>query len=352
MRPTTRPAAPPPGWCSATRYWRRTRAPNGISIGDHRTTWDLDANDLIRTSATKVDIDFTHTAINTQANHKVNGNPPPTAADNTVTTDEDVAYAFQAGDFNFTDDVNADDELASVTIVRLLTAGALSLDGTEVAADQEVTRAQLDAGQLTDTPPPNASGTGYASSTFKVSDGVNESATAYTMTIDGTPVVDPVTGEPAISGTAQVGYTLTAEPHCGYVCSTQPQRCSDPRRLWVILTRYCQIKAYCRIKAAVLWFVACSYALVAVDRQNPGIRCARRHEGSLMTNEPWVSVDDLAKHLGVAKDSVYRWIDHKGLPAHKIGRLWKFKLSEVDDWVRDGGASGDEPGQDGKGRRG
>ena len=47
-----------------------------------------------------------------------------------------------------------------------------------------------------------------------------------------------------------------------------------------------------------------------------------------MTNEPWVSVDDLAKHLGVAKDSVYRWIDHKGLPAHKIGRLWKFKLSE------------------------
>ena len=55
---------------------------------------------------------------------------------------------------------------------------------------------------------------------------------------------------------------------------------------------------------------------------------------------------------GNFKDPVYRWIDHKGLPAHKIGRLWKFKLSEVDDWVRDGGASGDEPGQDGKGRRG
>ena len=33
-----------------------------------------------------------------------------------------------------------------------------------------------------------------------------------------------------------------------------------------------------------------------------------------MTNEPWVSVDDLAKDLGVAKYSVYRWIDHKGLP--------------------------------------
>ena len=57
-----------------------------------------------------------------------------------------------------------------------------------------------------------------------------------------------------------------------------------------------------------------------------------------MSTEPWVSVEHVANHLGVAKDSVYRWIDHKGLPAHKIGRLWKFKLSEVDDWVRAGGA--------------
>ncbi len=47
--------------------------------------------------------------------------------------------------------------------------------------------------------------------------------------------------------------------------------------------------------------------------------------------EPWVSVDDVAGHLGVAKDSVYRWIETRGLPASKLGRLWKFKLSEVDD---------------------
>lgn len=52
--------------------------------------------------------------------------------------------------------------------------------------------------------------------------------------------------------------------------------------------------------------------------------------------EPWVSVDVLAGHLGVKKDSVYRWIEHKGLPARKVGKLWKFKLSEVDAWVRAG----------------
>ena len=62
--------------------------------------------------------------------------------------------------------------------------------------------------------------------------------------------------------------------------------------------------------------------------------------------EPWASVEEVAKHLGVAKDSVYRWIDHRGLPAHKIGRLWKFKLSEVDHWVRAGGADAQDGGKD------
>lgn len=67
--------------------------------------------------------------------------------------------------------------------------------------------------------------------------------------------------------------------------------------------------------------------------------------------EPWASVDDVAKHLGVAKDSIYRWIEHKGLPAHKIGRLWKFKLSEVDEWVRAGGAHDADDGGGGQGSR-
>ncbi len=58
--------------------------------------------------------------------------------------------------------------------------------------------------------------------------------------------------------------------------------------------------------------------------------------------EPWVSVGEVAAHLDVAKDSVYRWIETKGLPARKLGRLWKFKLSEVDEWVKACGAVQDE----------
>ena len=60
-----------------------------------------------------------------------------------------------------------------------------------------------------------------------------------------------------------------------------------------------------------------------------------------MTAEPWVSVDQIAEHLGVTRDSIYRWIDRKSLPAHRVGRLWKFKVSEVDAWVRAGGANED-----------
>lgn len=70
-----------------------------------------------------------------------------------------------------------------------------------------------------------------------------------------------------------------------------------------------------------------------------------------MTTEPWASVEEVARHLGVAKDSVYRWIETRNLPAHKIGRLWKFKLSEVDGWVRASGADTHDDGADKGGAR-
>lgn len=54
----------------------------------------------------------------------------------------------------------------------------------------------------------------------------------------------------------------------------------------------------------------------------------------MATEERWVGVEDVATHLGVAKDSVYRWIEERGLPAHRVGRLFRFKLSEIDGWVR------------------
>ena len=52
----------------------------------------------------------------------------------------------------------------------------------------------------------------------------------------------------------------------------------------------------------------------------------------------WLSVDDICDYLGVKRDTVYKWINEKSMPAHRMGRLWKFKKEEVDDWVKAGGA--------------
>ena len=64
--------------------------------------------------------------------------------------------------------------------------------------------------------------------------------------------------------------------------------------------------------------------------------------------ESWVSADAIAAHLGVTKDSIYTWIASKDMPAHRVGRLWKFKVTEVDLWVQRGGAG--EPAGKGAGR--
>lgn len=64
-----------------------------------------------------------------------------------------------------------------------------------------------------------------------------------------------------------------------------------------------------------------------------------------MNSEPWVTASEVTQHLNVVKGTVYRWRELKGLPAHKIGRLWKFQLSEVDGWVRVGCANEEEQDQ-------
>ncbi|MGI6347299.1 MAG: helix-turn-helix domain-containing protein [Limisphaerales bacterium] len=62
----------------------------------------------------------------------------------------------------------------------------------------------------------------------------------------------------------------------------------------------------------------------------------------------WLSVDEIGKDLGVSSDTVYCWIDKHAMPAHRMGRLWKFKKDEVDEWVRKGGASETSGEHDGK----
>jgi excisionase family DNA binding protein len=55
--------------------------------------------------------------------------------------------------------------------------------------------------------------------------------------------------------------------------------------------------------------------------------------------EPWFSVEEIAQHLGVSKETVYRWLEKNLIPAYRLGKLWKFKPSEVDKWVMAGGTN-------------
>jgi len=59
----------------------------------------------------------------------------------------------------------------------------------------------------------------------------------------------------------------------------------------------------------------------------------------MQQHEAWVSLEAIALHLGVSQDTVHRWIRTRAMPAHKVGRLWKFQVSEVNAWVRVGKAA-------------
>ena len=53
-------------------------------------------------------------------------------------------------------------------------------------------------------------------------------------------------------------------------------------------------------------------------------------------NDNWIGIEEAALYLGVTKDTVRNWIKKTDIPANKIGKLWKFKRSELDQWVKSG----------------
>ena len=123
-------------------------------------------------------------------------NTPPTASDSTVTAAEDQNYTFTAADFNYAD--GDGDALSSVTIVTLPASGTgtLRLGAGTVNAGDAVTSTQLAAGSFQYAPPANATGAGYARFTFRVNDGTDDSASAYTLTIDIAPEPVAAPGPP------------------------------------------------------------------------------------------------------------------------------------------------------------
>ncbi|MDN3524519.1 DUF4347 domain-containing protein [Halomonas sabkhae] len=118
-------------------------------------------------------------------------NDAPTAADSTLTTDEDTARVFTSADFSFSDEDDGD-TLDAVRIDTLPTAGTLALDGNAVTDGQSISASDIANDLLTFTPAADANGDDYASFTFSVSDG-SVFSSSHTMTLDVTAVNDAPT---------------------------------------------------------------------------------------------------------------------------------------------------------------
>ena len=131
-------------------------------------------------------------------------NAPPTGGNSTLDRVEDTPFTFIATHFPFSDADGDTLDHVKITSLPPTGKGTLSLGGTDITSVPfTVTKADLDASRLQYTPPENANGTAFATIGFKVNDGRDDSASAYTVTIDLRAVNDP----PVVSGAQAIKYT-------------------------------------------------------------------------------------------------------------------------------------------------
>ncbi|MFA0410549.1 VCBS domain-containing protein [Vibrio splendidus] len=128
----------------------------------------------------------------------------PTVTGQTVSTNEDITRTITTSEFGYSDQDG--DALQFVTISSIPSHGLLLLNGNAVTANQQISKADLDAGHLTFTPNNNENGANYAQFTFTANDGHKNSAGA-TMVVDVNAVNDaPIVGSSFIS-------SLEDKPH-------------------------------------------------------------------------------------------------------------------------------------------
>lgn len=53
-----------------------------------------------------------------------------------------------------------------------------------------------------------------------------------------------------------------------------------------------------------------------------------------MQENKWLSMKEVCTYLHISRDTVMNWIKKEGMPAHQKGRLWRFDVNEVDEWMK------------------
>ena len=55
----------------------------------------------------------------------------------------------------------------------------------------------------------------------------------------------------------------------------------------------------------------------------------------MSSDESLWKVEDVGKYLNVSKDTIYRWIESKQMPAVRIGKKWLFRKESIDLWLKE-----------------
>jgi VCBS repeat-containing protein len=182
-------------------------------VADQSAADDLDASDPVTDSFTYTISDGDTTDTATLIFTVTGINDVPTAADKTVTTNEDTAYVFSASDFGYTD-ADDDDALVSVKITTLESAGALQYNNgsawVDVTENQVITATDIGNDKLRFNPAANENGSPYTTIGFSVNDGDADSATPNTITVNVTAVNDaPVADDETNSVNEDATLTVT-----------------------------------------------------------------------------------------------------------------------------------------------
>jgi hypothetical protein len=190
--------------------------PDANESGSPYATFTFQVQDDGGTANSGVDLDQ---SANTMTINVTAVNDEPAGTNNTVSTNEDVAYTFSAGEFGFTDPSDTPaNALAAVKITTVASDGKLKLNGVDVTAGQFVSVADINAGKLKFFPDANESGSPYATFTFQVQDdggtangGVDLDQSANTMTTNVTAVNDEPAGtDNTVTTNEDTAYTFTA----------------------------------------------------------------------------------------------------------------------------------------------
>ena len=138
-------------------------------------------------------------------------NDPPTADNNSVSTQEDITYVFVTTDFTVNYSDPESDPFVRIRVTNLESVGSLLFNGTPVTLNQVINAADIGLGRLTFVPVGNQSGSPYDSFDFEVGDATNFSTSDYTLTVNVTPVNDPPTGSAnSVSTNEDITYTFAA----------------------------------------------------------------------------------------------------------------------------------------------